>query len=630
MDRRLLDRYNRELQHLREVGAEFAKEYPKIASRLGMEGIDCADPYVERLLESFAFLAARVQLKIDAEFPRFTQHLLETVHPGYAAPVPSMTIVRFEPDTAQGIPPEGARIPRGSTMRSTLGKGEQTACEYRTAQDVMLWPVQVTEAKYLRFSGSVAGVDLPPLPEVRSGQVRAGIQVRLKTVGGVSFEDLRLDKLAFHLMGGEDLPGRLHEQIAAHTVTVIVRPTRAPAPWHKVLGKAAIRPMGFDDDEALLPVSSRQFSGYRMLQEYFTFPQRFLFFELSGLAAAAKQSRETELDVLFLLDRVDPILDGNIDASQFALFCTPAVNLFPHRCDRIHLNTREYEHLVVPDRTRPMDFEVYDVLEVAGYAEGGVRSRTFRPFYATRDLAGADDVGAYFSMRRTPRQMSERQQTQGPRAGYLGGEVFCAIVDTNDAPFRPDLDQLAIEALCTNRDLPLLMPVGQGTTDFSLISGAPVKSVRVIAGPTRPRGPIAEGEAAWRLIGHLSLNYLSLLDQDAREGAVALREMLALYGDLSEPAVRKQVEGVRSIAHKPVLRRVTQGAATSWVRGLEIAVTLDESAFQVTGAYLLAAVLERFFSRYVSINSFTETVLRTVDRGEVARWPAHIGGRTLL
>ena len=629
MDRRLLHYYERELQYLRELGGEFAKEYPKVASRLGMEGLEVADPYVERLLEGFSFLAARVQLKIDAEFPRFTQHLLETVYPGYQSPVPSMAVVRFVPEPAEGSLADGVEIPRGSVLRSVLGKGEQTACEYRTAHPVTLWPIEIAEARYLRFAGSSAGTDLPALPEIRSGQVKAGILIRLRTTTGARFSDLALDRLDLHVTGSEGTPVRLLEQLLVNPVATVLRPSKSPTAWNVTLGREAIQPLGFEDDEALLPPTDRGFSGYRLLQEYFAMPQRYLFASLRGLQGAVRRCTEPELDVVVLLDRAHPALENAVDAGRFALFCAPAVNLFPRRTDRIHLDDRAYEYPIVPDRTRPLDYEVVDVLEVAGYGEGGERARTFRPFYALRD-APVEEGGAYFTVRREPRPLSERQNVQGPRTGYLGGSVYLSIVDAREAPYRPDLRQLAIEALCTNRDLPLLMPVGAGKTDFTLVSGAPVREVRILVGPTRPRPPLAEGEAAWRLIGHLTLNYLSLVDRDEKHGAAALRELLALYGDLAEPAVRKQIEGVRSVAARPALRRVTQGAATSWVRGLEVSTTFDEAAFQGAGVFVLASVLERFFARYVSLNSFTETVAHTLDRGEIARWPARIGNRTLL
>ncbi len=629
MDRRLLHYYNRELQYLREVGAEFAKEYPKIAARLGMEGLEVADPYVERLVESFSFLAARVQMKIDAEFPRFTQHLLETVYPGYLAPVPSMAIVRFEPEPAEGSLADGVEIPRGSALRSVLGKGEQTPCEYRTAHPVTLWPIEIGEVEYLRFSGSVAGADLPALPEIRSGKVKAGIRIRLRTTAGSRFDQLGLDTLALHFAGGEGVPVRIMEQLVANAVKVIARPAASPAQWHHVLPASSLTALGYEDDEALLPPSHRRFSGYRLINEYFAFPQRFLFAEFTQLAGAVRRTQGPELDLIVLLDRADPMLDESMDESHFTLFATPAINLFPRRADRIHLNERDYEYQVLADRTRPMDFEVYDVTEVSGFSEGGARARAFHPFYAVRDHP-VDAGAAYFTLRRAPRLMSDRQATQGPRSGYLGTEVFLAIVDAREAPYRSDLKQLAPEILCTNRDLPLLLSPGSGKTDFTLVSGAPVRSTRIISGPTRPRPPMAEGETAWRLIGHLSLNYLSLSDTDERQGAAAIRELLGLYGDIAEPAVRKQIEGVRAIASHPVLRRVSQEGASSWLRGVEIGLTFDEAAFQGAGVFLLGSVLERFFARYVSLNSFTETVARTVDRGEIARWPARVGNRTLI
>src|SRR5258706_4133994 len=180
MDRRLLDYYNRELQHVREVGAEFAREFPKIAGRLGLEGFECADPYVERLLEGFAFLAARVQLKIDAEFPRLTQHLLETIYPGYLAPIPSMAMVQFQPDPSEGSLMAGVPVPRRAAPRSVPGKGEQTACEYRTAHEVTLLPIEIKEVEYLRYSGAAVSFAVAALPGVK-----AGPRLRLQTTGGL-------------------------------------------------------------------------------------------------------------------------------------------------------------------------------------------------------------------------------------------------------------------------------------------------------------------------------------------------------------------------------------------------------------------------------------------------------------
>jgi type VI secretion system protein ImpG len=624
VDRRLLDTYNRELQHVREVGAEFARDFPKIAGRLGLEGFECADPYVERLLEGFAFLAARIQLKIDAGFPRFTQHLLETIYPGYLAPVPSMAMVQFHPDPSEGSLAAGVTVPRDTALRSIIGKGEQTACEYRTAHDVTLWPIEVAEVEYFRYSGAASAIGIPALPGVK-----AGLRIRLRTTGGLRFDQLALDRLVLHLLGAEELPMQLYEQLLANAVAVVARPARIPPPWMEVLERSSVGEVGFEDREALLPNGPRAFSGHRLLNEYFAFPSRFLFVALSGLSRAVKRCAETEMDVIVLMNRSEPSLEGAVSASNLGLFCSPAINLFPRRADRIDLSDSAHEYHVVPDRTRPLDLEVYDLQEVTGYGVSGEREREFLPFYASTERTPDADRGAYYAMRRTPRLRADSNGGE-PRSNYLGGEVFLSLVDGNEAPWQGDLRQVAVSVLCTNRDLPLLMSIGGGRTDFTMTSGAPVRAVRCLGTPTPPRPPLAEGGAAWRLVSHLSLNYLSLMDADQKVGAAALREILSLYADVADSAVRKQIEGLKTVTAKPVLRRVPSGGPISFGRGLQIEITFDEAAFRGTGVFLLGAVLEQFLARYVSINSFTETIIRTLDRGEIARWPARAGQRPIL
>ncbi|MDQ5907959.1 MAG: type secretion system protein ImpG [Pseudomonadota bacterium] len=625
MDPRLLQYYNRELQFLRELGGEFAQEFPKIAGRLGLEGFECVDPYVERLLEGFSFLAARVQLKMDAEFPQFTQQLLEVIYPHYLAPTPSMAIARFVPDPAEGALDQGFVIPRETELQSVLGKGEQTACQYRTAHPVTLWPIEITEAQYFAGKEPVASLDLP-----NAHKIRAGIRLRLRTTqAGLPFSKLPLERLTLYLQGSDALPAHLYEQLLANVIVRVARPGQRPAPWHDVAPGNPVKRVGFEEEQALLPYVPASFQGYRLLHEYFAFPQRYLFVELEGLGSAVRRCAGEELELILLLDRVDPHLENRVAAENFVLFCAPAINLFPKRADRIHLGPQVAEYHLVPDRTRPMDFEVYQIRGVTGIGAEG-EEQEFLPFYANYDRLHQQGQRAFYTQHRLPRMLSSRQRRVGPRSGYIGSEVYLALVDADEAPYRSNLQQLAIATLCTNRDLPLHMPVGRGDTDFTLASGAPVKAVRCVTGPTAPRPSRAHGDTAWRLISHLNLNYLSLTDTDHRQGAAALRELLALYGDLSEGGVRQQIDGVISVQSQPITRRAPIPGPIAFARGLEVAVNLDESAFEGAGAFLLGAVLERFFAKYASINSFTETVVRSTERGEIMRWPARIGRRQIL
>lgn len=625
MDPKLLKYYNSELHYMREMGADFAKRYPKIAGRLGLDGFECADPYVERLLEGFSFMAARIQFKLDAEFPTFTQHLLEMVYPHYLAPTPSMTVVQFQPDLTEGALADGFIIPRQSALRSQLGKGEQTPCEFRTSHEVTLWPLEITEAEYVTNTIALPKINEPHLPTAK-----AGFRLRLRCTAGLTFDQLPLDQLSVYLRGSDEFPMHIYEQILGNSVAMVVHPTSDSEDRNHVIHRSHIRRIGFEEHEAMLPYGAQSFSGYRLLHEYFAFSSGYLFVNLSGLGEAVRCCTDSELDIFILLDSINPVLEHKVDASAFALFCSTAINLFPKRADRIHLNTKENEYHVVPDLTRPMDFEVYEVTGAVGHGTGENRKQAFLPFYSSDETSFRSESSTYYTVRREARLLSTRQQRDGPRSNYVGSEVFVSLVDASEAPYSTDLRQLAVKILCTNRDLPLHMPVGIGKTDFTLESGAPVDSIRCVVGPSKPKPSYAEGDTAWRLISHLSLNYLSIVDSDEQKGAAALRELLRLYGYITEAHIGKQIEGILSVASVPITHRMPIEGPITFGRGLELTVTMDEASFEGTGCFLLGAILEDFFAKYVSINSFTETVIKTDKRGEIMRWPVRIGRRQML
>ena len=493
------------LQHVREMGAEFAREFPKVAGRLGLDTFECADPYVERLLEGFAFLAGRVQLKLDAEFPSFTQHLLEIVYPHYLAPTPSMAIVQLSPNLSEGSLATGYKVPRGTTLRSLIGRGEQTACEYRTAHDVTLWPLEIVHAEYTGYTADLTDVRLSARP-------RAALRLKLRATAGLNISDLALEDLTLFLRGSDELPARLYEQLIGHAIGIVARPaTHAPA-WRHVVSERPTAAVGFDDEQALLPYGPRSFQGYRLLQEYFACPSRFLFVQLRDLAPAVRRCTSSEIEILVLMDSHDASLDGAVDDANLTLHATPIVNLFSRRADRIHVTEAVNEYHVVPDRTRPMDLEVYGISEVVGVGATAETNQVFRPFYAWNDHDRQDEAAAYYTIQRQPRTLSTKQRSQGARSSYVGSEVFVSLVDADEGPYRSSAPPVG-DRDPVHEPGPLVAPHARpGTNRLQ----PRVRGARRLHPHRRwtdaPASVHAHGETSWRLISHLSLNYLSLVD----------------------------------------------------------------------------------------------------------------------
>ena len=623
MDPRLLRHYNLELQHLREMGAEFARQFPKIAARLGMEGIEVADPYVERLLEGSAFIAARVQLKLEDEFPRFTQRLQQILYPHALQPVPSMLIAQLRPNLDEPKLAEGVTIARHTALTGRKPTGEATACEFRTGHDVTLWPLEVTQVRYQSHAPDLRVAGLPYARKIK-GLLRIG----LKTTGGLTFAQLALDRLRIYFGGVDDTAFQLHELVTGNALGLLVSaPQAGVAPVD--LSTESIAMVGMDDDEALLPMTPRSFHGHRLLQEYFAFPQRFLFADLEGLSQVLPRYAESEIELTLLLSTGDASLEQRVSAENVLLNCTPAVNLFERRADRILVTEDQHDFHVVPDRGRPLDFEVHSVLDLKGYASGNDREQRFYPLYAAYHGEPAEQQ-AYYTLWREPRRLSDRRKREGHRSSYVGREVYAALVDPQEAPYRQDLRQLAFHTLCTNRDLPLIMPVGGSRSDFTLEIAAPVESVRCVKGPTRPDSPGMEASAGWQLLNQLSLNYLSLLDTSSADGAAALRALCRASVRSNDAAGHNQVNGLLRVASKSVVRRLPMSGPIAFGRGLAVELSFDELAFQGASAYLLGTVLDRFLARHASINSFVQTELISTARGVIARLPPRCGTQPIL
>jgi type VI secretion system protein ImpG len=623
MDPRLLRYYNQELRYLREMGGQFAREFPKIAARLGMEGMEVADPYVERLIEGCAFLAARVQLKQDAEFPNLGQRLLDMVSPNLGAPVPAMLVAQLQTRPDPNLV-HGFVLPRQSVLLGPETALGPTRCEFRTTQEVVLTPLKVAAVEYF-LNASDLPLSTLPLPE----RPRSGVRIKLEAPQGVAFNQIKLDSLRFYMGGLQDVALRLHELVVSACVGVLAgAPGRAGDGARTFLKPQHVRPVGYDDADAMLPVTLRGLSGTRLMQEYFAFAQRFLFVDVDGLAPAFAQCSGSVCEIVLLFDRYVSALESAGEPGNFALNCVPAINLFERRAERIEMSDATAAFHIVAERSHPGDYEVFDVQTMSGYTNDSDELK-FLPLFG---VPHADPAGAtgFYSCLREPRVITDRGRREGPRSAYVGTELFVSLVDLHHAPYRENLRQLAARVRCTNRDLPMFMPVGASHGELTLNSSAPVEVVHVVAGPSRPQSAVREGPLAWRLLSLLSLNYLSLLDEDPQRGALALRELLGLFAQSAETGLKRQIDGVRSVSVRPVVRRHPSPGPIAFGRGLEIKVTVDDMSFEGGSAVLLGSVLHRYFSRHVSMNSFVQTTIATLARGDVKTWAPHPGARAVL
>ncbi|MGC4054502.1 MAG: type VI secretion system baseplate subunit TssF [Paludibaculum sp.] len=609
----LLQYYEKELSFLRRMGAEFAERYPKIASRLVLEPNKCEDPHVERLLEGFAFLAARVRLKIDDEFPEITEALLNILFPHYLRPLPSMSIAEFQVDAEQVKPESGFTIERGAVLSSRPVGG--APCKFRTSYDLTFWPVEVAAADWrtqdrVRSIGEMSGA---------AGVVR----LVLRCQGDLTFGKLALDRLRFYLDGESSTMHTLYEVLSNNCVQIIVRDTAAKSNIKPlILPPDALRPMGFEEDEAVLPYPRRSFSGYQIIQEYFAFPQKFLFFELSGLDAVCQAGFQGSVEIAFVIspfERSDrrQALEVGINARTFRLNCTPIINLFPHTAEPILLDHTRYEYHVIPDVNRRTALEIFSVEEVASVNPDSEEVTVLEPLYSFRHADAKSANQVFWYTRRGPATLRNDN----------GTEIYLSISNAAGKHTRPKADVLNVRTICSNRDLPGSLPFGNESGDFTLDAAAPVKRIVALRKPTTTVRAPQRKNLFWRMISMFSLNYLSLVE----EGGDAFREMLRLYNFAETSYGEKQIEGLTALRSRREFAPVVYDDGTSFARGTHISMEFDEEQFVGEGVFLFAAVLERFLGLYVSLNSFTQLEVRTKQRKEVLReWPPRTGRRVLI
>lgn len=626
VDKKFLDFYNQELTFMREMAAEFAKKHPKVAKRLGLEGIDVADPYVERLIEAFCFMSARTQLKLEAEFPIFTQRLLNIVYPNYTSPTPSMGVVQLFPKLNEGDLSQGYTIPRNSAFLSRIPANEVTRCEFRNSHEVTLWPIIIKEARLTSIPPDISDLEAH---RITYSRLKGALRLKLKTEGDKVFSQLSgLDRLPIYITGDERLVSHIFEMLHAGQVAMIVRCNHQSSVTDDVIRENAVSFEGFGPDQGLLPLSWNMFHGHNLLHEYFSCRRCFYFFTLNGLSAALKNNPTDEVEIILLLDRLPQTLIGHIDASRFLLYCTPVINLFPRRVDRIEINHNLNDFHIIPDRSRPLDYEVFSVFKVTGQQVEKSEEVIFNPLFQTKQ-SEYGNFGRYFSVKREMRMRGKNRRKYETRTPYFGTEVFIGLVDQNEAPYSEDIRYLSVEAMVTNRDLPCLL-AHSSSYELTMSDAVPIYGAAFIGQLSAPRPPFALGETAWRLIRQLSFNYLPLSDLDHKEGGAALRNMLRLFINGSDQDSIAQVNSLVGCKTEPVVRRLPGNGLLVYGRGIRCILTVDEEGFSGISPYLFGLIMENYLARHAAINIFTETELHSMQRGLIGRWPARPGRRGCL
>ena len=606
--------YEEELQFLRQQGRDFAARYPAAANRLQLESTRSADPHVERLIESFAFLTARIQKKIQDDFPEVTDALLNILYPHYLAPIPSFATVQFAGEPAN-LQPAGTLVDRGTRLRTN--KIGDVACQFRTCYPVTLWPVEIAEATAVT----------PPFPDgvtVPAGTA-AVIRLRLQCQRELSFEQLKMESLRLHLAGDTSVASAVYALLFNHAshVEFVAGSSDGAGDRTRLAARDCLRQVGFAENEGLLPYTDQSFMGYRLLTELFSFPEKFLYFDLAGFQELGTMTVGRSLDVLIHLDC--PL--GNVEhtlPSLFRLGCTPIVNLFSRVAEPLQLSHTKSQYQVSPDYRRPHAFEVYSIDEV--YAADAQVPKPYRAMYDYRgqSACASGQSAMWYASRRDSHRADDR-----------GSDVYLHPVDPGLDASADSEETLVVRTTCTNRDLPIQLQLSGDRLRFELESALPVKEIHCLRTPTTPLRPPRRRNAQWRLVSHLSLNHLSLTT--GRNGNHALAEMLRLY-DFSDPdnthqlrAVNRQwIAGVGQVSSRRRTARLSDGGETSICRGLEVTVDLDEEKFAGCG-FLFASVLERFLGLYASINSFVQLVA-TSDGGDnlICRWPPRAGEMELL
>lgn len=595
----MLPYYESELGYLRRDLREFAERYPRIAGRLLISGEVCEDPHTERMIESFALLNARIAKRLDDDYPEFTEALFEVLYPHYLRPFPSCSIARV--DFGGAAKQAGTSIiARGTQLNTRPVRG--AACTFRTVYPVTVAPLALARAA---FSAIIDAPDAVRLPGNASSSISLTVS---STSEQGSIAQLALPMLRVFIDGEPSFCAALRDALFMRGVAAYVEADNSGR-W-TALPTIPVHPAGFDEEESLIDFPARSHAAYRLLTEYFCFPEKFNFvdIDLQALAAHAPPGARTlTLHLALSGVRSDSNLArmlGTLSTNNVLLGCTPVINLFRQRGEPIRVTHTSASYPVLADARRAFAYEVYAIesLSLIRQTPQGETLVQFRPFYALKHAQMPDDAGHYYAVRRDA-SLADRSP---------GFETQVSIVDIDFDPGEVETDTLNIELTCTNRDLPASLSYGQQGGDLFLEGGSSVRSIAFLRKPTASHRFASGRGAHWRLISHLALNHLSLADG----GVDAFREMLALYDLPRSPSSQRQIGGIKAIAQRPTTAWLAGNPFTCLVRGVEVRLSIDEESFVGSGIHAFAQVVERFLALYVHANSFTQLVIASSKTGE--------------
>ena len=640
------------------MGKEFAAQYPKIASRLALDTTDIPDPYVERLLEGVSFLTARTQLKLDAEYPRFVQRILEVVYPDFINQKPAAAIVNLEP-TNQYNADVINLLERGKILRSLPIDEFKVSCPFSVTKTTEILPLRIEKATYTDSIGYLPNT-LPALKQSSSKKVQSALRLDFSLSVPGACSEMLPDELSIFLGSELSKSSSLLFLLASECVGVVCHSYENPKQWYYPLPTTPEH-RGFREDEALSFNLDKSVSAFRIMQEYSRLPEKFLFISQKNIKQAVQQAekkghlpkvpehleeivndkgvnkkiityRKRYFSLSFLFSNKIPELTELIGVDDFSVNAVPVVNLFRKKSSRFPVNIQDQEHHVVIDRTQPLNYEVYAIEQVKGFDTNNLQTVVFSPMYKAPDIGlfpESQTQHAYFSARRADRVPSENSAKNGFRSSYLGSEVFLSLANNQNYAFNSNVQHLSVDAWCTSRDLPLIMP-RDGESDFLIEGFLPVKSIKLISKLTRPQEAVSEDRTLWSFLNQLSLNYLSLLNTDKEDAPVALKELLTVFVSSESDLLKKQIESIIRVETSIINKVVRHYGVATPIRGINITVTLDEAQLGGVHPFLFGSVLNHYFRRLVSINSFVQLRIDTLQQGHIATWPSEIGERMII